>query len=315
MIVLVLAVALDLLLGDPPDRWHPVAWIGRLIALGRRHVPRVPPRVPEDVALYGSFLILIVAGVAAGGALVAHAILAHLPGFVALLAQAWLLKCSFSLRGLFQAVELVRGHLVADDLEGARQQVGWHLVSRSTADLDRGAVASAAVESLAENLTDGLVAPVLFYTVGTLLGGAGAGLALAWAYRAVNTADSMIGYHTEALEYLGRATARTDDALNYVPARLAAWALVAGARLAGQSASGAWRVLERDGRRTESPNAGQTMAAMAGALGVALEKAGHYRLGEGPPPDVAAMDRAMRVERWGAALSLAAAALLLAVRP
>lgn len=311
MTALALAVALDLVFGDPPNRWHPVAWIGRLVALGRR----LAPRSPDDLAIHGSFLVLIVAGASAGGALVAHALLAALPGIAAPLAQAWLLKCSLSLRGLFGAVEVVRGHLVAGDLEGARRVVAWHLVSRETADLDRGAVASAAVESLAENLTDGFVAPVCFYVLGVLMGGVGAGLALAWAYRAVNTADAMIGYRRDELEYLGRATARADDLLNYLPARLAAWALVAGAWLARQSAVGAARAWRRDGGRTESPNAGQTMAAMAGALGVSLEKAGHYRLGEGPPPDPETIDRAMRVERWAAALGLALALLALAARP
>jgi adenosylcobinamide-phosphate synthase len=311
MTALALAVALDLVFGDPPNRWHPVAWIGRLVALGRR----LAPRSPDDLAIHGSFLILIVAGASAGGALVAHALLAALPGVAAPLAQAWLLKCSLSLRGLFGAVEVVRGHLVAGDLEGARRVVAWHLVSRETADLDRGAVASAAVESLAENLTDGFVAPVCFYVLGVLMGGVGAGLALAWAYRAVNTADAMIGYRRDELEYLGRATARADDLLNYLPARLAALAVVAGAWLARQSAVGAARAWRRDGGRTASPNAGQTMAAMAGALGVSLEKAGHYRLGAGPPPDPETIDRAMRVERWAAALSLALALLALAARP
>ena len=310
MTLLALAVALDFLVGDPPNRWHPVAWIGRLIALARARAPRAP----EDLALYGTFLILIVAGLAAGGALIAQALLGELPGAAAALAQAWLLKCSFSLSALFAAVEIVRGHLVAGDLEGARRQVAWHLVSRDTTGLDEGAVASAAVESLAENLTDGLVAPLCFYVAGTLMGGVAGGLALAWAYRAVNTADAMIGYHRDELEYLGRATARTDDVANYVPARLAGAALVAGAGLARESAAGAAGALRRDGRRTESPNAGLTMAAMAGALGVTLEKRGHYRLGDGPPPDVAAIDRATRVARWTSALCVGVAALALAAR-
>jgi adenosylcobinamide-phosphate synthase len=309
--LLLLAVALDLLVGDPPDRGHPVTWIGRLIRLGRARAPAAS----ADLVLYGTFLILIVSGVAAGLALITYAVLGELPGVAAPLAQAWLLKCSFSLRGLTDAVELVRGHLVAGDLDGARRQAAWHLVSRPTADLDRGAVGSAAVESLAENLTDSFVAPVGFFVAGALLGGPAAGVALAWAYRAVNTADAMIGYHDAELEYLGRATARIDDALNYVPARLAAWALVGGAWLARESWAGAAAVRRRDAARTASPNAGQTMAAMAGALGVTLEKAGHYRLGEGPPPDVQVIDRAVRVEGWAAALALAGAALLLARHP
>jgi adenosylcobinamide-phosphate synthase len=309
MTLLALAVGLGLLVGEPPNRWHPVAWIGRLITLARARAPRTP----EDLALFGAFLILIVAGLAAGTTLVVQALLGELPGPAAPLAQAWVLKCSFSLGGLFAAVEIVRGHLVAGDLAGARRQVAWHLVSRDTSRLEEGGVASAAVESLAENLTDG-AAPLCFYVVGALLGGVAGGLALAWAYRAVNTADAMIGYRRDELEHLGRATARTDDALNYVPARLAAGALVAGAWLARQSGTGAARILRRDGRLTESPNAGLTMAAMAGALGVCLEKRGQYRLGDGPPPDLDALDRAMRVARWTAALCVGAAALALTAR-
>lgn len=308
MTVLALAVVLDLLAGEPPNRCHPVAWLGALIAWFR---PR-GPCAPWLLLLRGTVLIVVVATVAAAGAVVVHLALGLLPAPLALLGRAWLLKCTFSIDALFAAVAVVRGHLVAADLPGARQQVAWHLVSRDTGDLDAPAVASAAVESLAENLTDGLVAPIVFYVAGVLLHGVGLGLALAWAYRAVNTADAMIGYRRAELTYLGRATARTDDVLNYVPARLAAAAIVAGAWCAGQSARGAAHAWRRDGGRTESPNAGQTMAAMAGAVGVTLEKRGHYRLGVGSVPDVAAIDRALRVARWAAALGLAAAGLALA---
>ena len=308
MTVLALAVALDLLVGDPPNRWHPVAWIGRLITLARGRAPRAP----DDLALYGTFLILIVAGLAAGAALVAQALLGELPGPAAPLAQAWLLKCSFSLSGLFAAVEIVRGHLVAGDLDGARRQVAWHLVSRDTTGLDEGAVASAAVESLAENITDGIAAPLCFYVAGALLGGVAGGLALAWAYRAANTADSMIGDRRDEREHLGRATARTDDALNYVPARLAAGALVAGRVARAAIGRGAARALRRDGRRTESPNAGLTMAAMAGRW--AYPESAALPPGAGPPPDPAAIDRAMQVARWTGALCVGAAALALVAR-
>jgi adenosylcobinamide-phosphate synthase len=129
---LALAIALDLLVGEPPNRWHPVAWIGALIARGRR----LAPGRPVGLLLWGAVLILAVTGVTSGGALAAHAALAALPMPVALLGDAWLLKCSFSLGGLFAAVGVTRGHLVADDLVGARRQVSWHLVSRSTEELD-----------------------------------------------------------------------------------------------------------------------------------------------------------------------------------
>ena len=300
MSVLVLAVALDLLLGDPPNRYHPVAWIGRLIALGRRWAASVPA---EFLALYGALLIVVVTITAVMAGLAFQAAAGWLPWPLGGLAQAWLLKCSFSLRGLVAAVWEVRDRLEAGDLAGARAAVGRHLVSRPVEELEAEAAASAAVESLAENLCDGWVAPLCFYLVGGLPG--------AWAYRAVNTADSMIGYRDGMLEQLGAASARLDDLLNLVPSRLAALAIVAGARLGGESGSRAWDVRRRDGGLTASPNAGQTMAAMAGALGVTLEKRGHYHLGDGPAPDVAVIDRAVGVFAAASGVTLVAALVLL----
>ncbi len=300
MAVLCLAVALDLLLGDPPSRYHPVAWIGRLIALGRRVSARVPR---ELLVLYGVLLITVVTIIAVMAALAVQAVAGRLPWPLDLVAQAWLLKCSFSIRGLVAAVWRVRDGLEARDLEAARAAVGRDLVSRPVDDLDEAATASAAVESLAENLTDSWVAPLCFYLV--------AGVPGAWAYRAVNTADAMIGYREGTLEQLGGASARLDDLLNLVSSRLAALAVVAGARIGGKSGPRAWAVWRRDGGATSSPNAGQTMAAMAGALGVTLEKRGHYRLGDGPPPNVAVLDRAVGVFAAAAAVTLAAALVLL----
>jgi len=300
--VLLVAVALDLLLGDPPNRYHPVAWIGRLIAFGRRRAEAVPV---DLLALYGALLIVVVTIAAVMGGLAAQAVASRLPWPGSLLAQAWLLKCSFSLRGLVAAVWEVRDRLAAGDLAAAREAVGRHLVSRPVEELDTGATASAAVESLAENLSDSWVAPLCFFLVGGVPG--------AWAYRAVNTADAMIGYRVGMLERLGGASARLDDLLNLLPSRLSALAIVAGARLGGESGSCAWGVWRRDGGSTASPNAGQSMAAMAGALGVTLEKRGHYRLGDGPVPDLAAVDRAVRVFAAAAGVAFVAALILLRV--
>jgi adenosylcobinamide-phosphate synthase len=210
---------------------------------------------------------------------------------------------TFSLRGLISAVWEARDALAAADLGSARAAVARHLVSRPVATLDAGATASAAVESLSENLTDSWVAPLCFFVVG--------GLPAAFVYRAVNTADAMIGYREGLLGELGWATARLDDLLNLLPSRLGALAVVAGAGLTRESATDAWRAWRRDGRLTESPNAGQTMAAMAGALRVTLEKHEHYRLGAGAPPDVAAIDRSVRVFAAAAGLGLVAALVVL----
>jgi adenosylcobinamide-phosphate synthase len=226
--------------------------------------------------------------------------------WLGIVAQAWLLKCSLSLRGLLGAAGVVEAHLDAGDLAAARAAVGHHLVSRPVGDLDAGEVAAAAVESVAENLTDSLAAPLLYYAVG--------GLPAAWVYRAINTADAMIGYRTGDLEYLGKVAARLDDVLSYAPARFAAAAIAAGAAAAGRPVRRAWWVMRRDGALTASPNAGRTMAAMAGALGVRLEKRGHYRLGDGYPPSVADMAAARHIAAAAAALIGAAAVLTCAAR-
>jgi adenosylcobinamide-phosphate synthase len=190
--------------------------------------------------------------------------------------------------------------LAGGDLVGARALVGLHLVSRDTGALDESHVVSATVESLAENVGDSVVAPLAFYL--------GFGLAGAAVYRAVNTADAMLGYREGVLEHFGKVAARLDDVLNLIPARLAGLAIVAGAAAAGGDGRNAWRVLRRDARATASPNAGWPMAAMAGALGVALEKPGAYRLGDGPPPALAAIARAIRIV--GAAIAVAAFVLV-----
>jgi len=299
--VLLLAVVLDLALGDPPNRFHPVSWMGGLIAAGRRGADRLPSPL---LVSYGVALVAGATTVAYLGALAVQAVAGWLPWPVSLLTQALLLKSSFSLRGLVSAVWQVRDALASGDLAGARMALGRHLVSRPVDSLDPAATASGAIESLSENLTDSWVAPLCFYLVG--------GIPAAWAYRAVNTADAMIGYREGLLEQLGWAAARLDDLLNLVPSRLAALAVVAGACLSGERTAGAWRAWRRDGGATSSPNAGQTMAAMAGALGVTLEKRGHYRLGDGGAPAVGGIDRAIRV--FGAAAGAGLVGVLVLLR-
>lgn len=297
MMVLLLALAMDLALGDPPNRWHPVAWAGHALALGRRLFAHGGP---GRLFAGGAMTVAAVALLAAGAVHALGRLLEPWP-VSRLLVEAWLLKCAFSVRGLFAAVRRVRAALARGDLPGARAALGVDLVSRPTETLDAGLAGSAAVESLAENLTDSLVAPLLFYTLG--------GLPAAWAYRVVNTADAMVGYRQGELEYFGKAAAWLDDALNWVPARVAAATVVVGAALGRASARDAWRALRRDGALTASPNAGLTMAAMAGALGVTLSKPGHYSLGGGPSPDPAAIARACRVAAAASALSAGLALL------
>ncbi len=294
ILVVVLAVALDRSLGDPPNRWHPVAWIGRVLAAGRRALCRGGP---VALLLGGAALTLGVMALAAGaGTLVAT--LAAMLGPVGLAVEAAALKSTLSLRGLAAAARSVAASLDRGDLVQARARLGFHLVSRPTTGLDAAQVASGAIESVAENLTDALVAPVMFFLL--------LGLPGALAYRALNTADTMLGYREGALEYFGKIAALLDDLTNLVPARLAGLALVV---VAGGSAPAAWSAMMRDHARTASPNAGWTMSAMAGALGVTLEKSGAYRLGQGPPPATADIERAISLLARAAALALVGVAV------
>jgi adenosylcobinamide-phosphate synthase len=188
-------------------------------------------------------------------------------GPAGLLLEAAALKSTLALRGLTAAGREVAVALERGDLAAARTSVGRHLVRRPTATLRAEPVAAGVVESLAENLTDAFVSPLMFYLV--------LGLPGALAYRALNTADSMLGYRQGALEYFGKLAARLDDVANLIPARLAALALVI---VAGRRVRSAWSTMLSDHRLTASPNAGWTMAAMAGALGVMLAKPGAYSL-------------------------------------
>jgi adenosylcobinamide-phosphate synthase len=302
MIVL-MALALDLAAGEPRNACHPVAWVGALLGRAYGAAPR-RGRLPP--LLWGGAVVVAVAGGVAW--LMRLAEIGLEPrGWAGLLAQAWLLKCSLSLRGLWTAGRRVEHLLAQGDLAAARAQVGRDLVSRRTDELGPAAVAAATVESVAENLTDSVVAPLLFYLLFGLPG--------AWLYRVVNTADAMVGYRGGQLEYLGKIAARLDDALNLVPARLAALALVLGSAMAGGDPRAAARTMRREHARTASPNAGWTMAAMAGALGVALEKPGAYRLGEGSLPGAADIRRSLAITGAAAALAgVAASAIAVAIR-
>jgi adenosylcobinamide-phosphate synthase len=213
-----------------------------------------------------------------------------LPCGLGLIAEAWLFKTTFALRGLAQAAIAVHGPLAQGDLPQARQQLSWHLVSRDTSQLDAAQVAAATIESVAENASDGVLAPLLYYAIG--------GLPAALGYRFLNTADAMWGYRDPAREWLGKPAAWLDDLANLLPARLTALCLLLAAPLCDGDLRRGWLIWRRDAGTTASPNAGHPMSAMAGALGMALEKVGHYRLGAGQrQPTGADITRAVRLLR------------------
>jgi adenosylcobinamide-phosphate synthase len=296
--LLIGALLVDLAVGEPPAPLHPVVWMG---ALGRRaerwlRGPAAPRPAGATVQLAGGLLLALAlpALCATVGAVVLRA---GGPLPLGWILGVWLAKSTFAIRALGRAAADLRAPLAAGDLEAARTALPA-LCSRDPAALDGPALAAGAVSSLAENSCDSVVAPLLWLAVG--------GLPAALAYRAVNTLDAMIGYRG-VYERFGKAAARLDDALNYLPARLSALLLLGAGALLRLDAARGWRILRRDGRRTPSPNGGWPMAAMAGLLGVTLVKPGHYQLGDGPPPGPAHIDQAWRLVKVAALLAVAIA--------
>lgn len=253
-----LAILIDLLLGELPNHLHPVARMGTAIGWGKQLGAGRKP----GVAFAIGWLIVVL-----GSALCASVGWAVQQWF-GVIVQALVLTCCIGVRSLPRAGASVRKCLSANDLNGARERLSFHLVSRDTSSLSESQVSAAAIESVAENTSDSVVAPLFFYVIG--------GVPAALVYRFVNTCDAMLGYRTTELEWLGKPAARLDDVLNWVPARLTAIAM----GITAMSARG-FRTWWADAARTPSPNGGHPMSMAAGVLDVCLEKQGCYTLGEG----------------------------------
>ncbi|WP_306535719.1 adenosylcobinamide-phosphate synthase CbiB [Geobacter sp.] len=255
--VVLAAVLLDLLFGDP--RWlpHPVVVMGKLIT----GLEKVLRRLVTNERVGGVFLLLLTVGITAGVAwsVVQGAALIHpAAGAVVSAILGWTCLAARSLHG---ESKLVAEALLRGDLPEARRLLSY-IVGRDTAELPEPEIWRGAVETVAENTSDGVIAPLLFLMVG--------GAPLALAYKAVNTLDSMVGYKNERYLRFGWASARFDDLANLVPARLTGLLMVLAAPLARLSGRNAWRIMLRDGRNHSSPNSGIPEAAAAGALGVQL---------------------------------------------
>jgi adenosylcobinamide-phosphate synthase len=288
----VLAMLVDRWLGEPPSHLHPVVWMGRYLGWAGQRLPQRPP---------AAAFILGMAAWLAGAAIVtatyacARILVAHCPQWLAILATALLLKPLFALRMLLAevgSVELALG----ESLASGRARL-CRIVSRDTARLDAGEVRESALESLAENLSDSVVAPLFWFA---LFGLPGAAL-----YRYANTADAMWGYRGR-WEWAGKFAARSDDLLNLIPARITALAL----SMVGDNPLRILRRLPGEAAHTASPNSGWPMAALALSLGIRLRKPGVYALNEhgaAPrPADVTTGLRRCEIVAWLLAMLLAA---------
>ena len=288
MSFVVAAVGWDLLLGEPPRRLHPVVALGNAVSA----LMALAPGTGRWAQLgFGLLLALLLStSAAAAGWLVGR-----LPVLLAVPLHIYCLKSRFALRSHLAAGARMDRALRAGDLPAARAQLGW-LCSRDGSRLTSDELVAASIESLAENTSDSVVAPLFYYVLFGLPG--------ALAYRAINTLDAMVGYHGR-YEYLGKAAARLDDLANWLPARLTGVLLLLAAPICRKPLNRGWRMWMRDAGRTESPNAGIPMATMAGLLGLRLSKPGAYELGD---PRLA-----LHPDRIGSARGLVLAASLLAL--
>lgn len=253
--LLAAAWGLDLLLGDPRALPHPVVAIGRLIRGNEEFWPKVL-RNRRSAGIFLTLSVLILTAATTWSILFLAKALA--PGLT-LVATIWLSYTCLATRSLHRESARVIRALEAGDLATARIALSW-IVSRDTETLGEEAIIRATCETVAENTSDGIIAPLFYLSLG--------GPVLGMTYKAASTLDSMIGYKNDKYLHLGWASARLDDLLNLVPARLTVLLTVLVAPLLGLSATQALQAAWRDGNKSSSPNAGYPMAAMAGALGV-----------------------------------------------
>lgn len=263
----ILAFLMDCVIGDPRSKFHPVVLIGKLIA-GLETWLYCPEDSDKRKFWRGLLLMLLVLVICYGATagIVYGVRRLGLPYF-SWGVEALLLSFTISPRNLAEAGREIQRYLAAGDIEEARFKVGW-IVGRDTDKLTVPEITRATVETIAENIVDGVISPLFFFFLG--------GVPLAVAYRAANTMDSMIGYKNEKYLFFGRAAARTDDAWNYIPARITGLLLVLAAWLLKYDWREAWRMMRRDAAKHPSPNGGFTEATVAGALGIRLGGLNYY---------------------------------------
>lgn len=269
LIALIAGFLLDLLLGDPYWMPHPIRLIGRFVSAIERVLYKEGVSA-SSMRWRGAALVIIVTGMSTACAVALIWVCSMVNVWLATAAESVICYQMLATKQLKVESMKVHDALVAGSLDQARTNVGM-IVGRDTADLDESEVAQAAVETVAENASDGVIAPLLFMAVFGAAGGV--------FYKSVNTMDSMVGYKNDRYRHFGTVAARLDDVLNWIPARVSGVLMCLAAAPVRLDAAGAWRIFKRDRKKHASPNSAYTEAACAGALGVQLGGS-HYYFGK-----------------------------------
>ena len=268
------AILIDLIFGDPKNRYHPTAWIGTLIAkltTITKNQNSTFEKIGGTIMIItiSSVVVLLLFGLNFGISLIS---VDYISLILSVVIGALLLKTTIAIRGMEKHAISVLDSLESNDLDLARNYLSM-IVKRNTTKLDKNHVLSGVLESISENTVDGITGPMFYYAFFGLFG--------AFVYRIINTADSMVGYKNDIFKNLGWFTAKCDTILNYIPSRLTGLMMVISAAILQNNWRNSYKVMIRDGKKTESPNAGYPMAALAGALETKFEKINHYKLGDG----------------------------------
>jgi len=274
ILVLGIALTFDFVFGDPKNKYHPTAWIGILIA---KLVPVVKNKNSAMEKFGGitiivttsSIVVIFVLSFEYGLSLIT---IDYVSIIISVIIGGLLLKTTIAIRGMENHAKAVLSYLDDENLEMARTNLSM-IVKRNTKNLDKNHIISGVLESISENTVDGITGPLFYYALFGLPG--------AFVYRVINTADSMIGYKTDIFKNMGWFAASCDTILNYIPSRLTGLIMIVSAAILHNNWKKSYKVMIRDGKKTESPNAGYPMAALAGALETKFEKINHYNLGDG----------------------------------
>ena len=274
IVIVAFALGMDFVFGDPKNKYHPTAWIGTLIA---KLTPLAKNQNMYVEKLGGIFVVAITVGVVV-------TLLLILDAGISLLTTDWvtivvsgvvvviLLKTTIAIHGMEKHAKAVLESLDQNNLDMARTNLSM-IVKRNTKNLDKNHVISGVLESISENTVDGITGPLFYFALFGLPG--------AFVYRVINTVDSMIGYKTDIFKNVGWFGATCDTILNYIPSRLTGLVMIISAAILQNNWKESYKIMIRDGKKTESPNAGYPMAALAGALETKFEKINHYKLGNG----------------------------------
>lgn len=301
-IALAAGFVLDLILGDPRWLYHPVCLIGKMISLFENVIRKIFPKTEKGEITGGLVEVALICAVTLlVPSVVLYFLYIHLPVLGLILEIFWCYQL-LATRSLRDESMKVYDALKTGTIQDARHAVSM-IVGRDTDELTDKGVTKATVETIAENTSDGVIAPLLYMAVG--------GAPLMFLYKGINTMDSMLGYKNDKYLYFGRCAAKLDDAANYLPSRLSGLLMVAGAFVIGLDSKNAFRIFKRDSRNHASPNSAQTEAAMAGALDVQLAGNAYYFGKLYEKPTIGDSNREIKIEDISYANSLMYATAIL----